>query len=388
MPHGLLKNFKSNLPKFLAQQLGAIQAVIISKVNQKIDEMIKELLNRCPPPEVLEKMTKTLSTLKTLINSFDKKITNLKKVPDNLDKPIAAGKVVVSILSHLFIPSTIGTRPGPQGGVVASQTMGKIQSNANKLAFTNNMINGLSDEQKAMRSLFGGVDGVLSPLKARIAQIESLIQKCASNPDLSDDDRRKILAASGNTGYDNSLVKELYTSTNGAVYSIKIISSSEDGLVAPRRQAIAIDRRGVTILKGPLSFASEPQVLIDELKLRLEAVLNPPINTEDSLIITTAPKAPTPTQTAPPPLPPPPPPAPEFVYNLSGLDLSFKTFLREKGYKDYIRTGLFQRKRAKTMKRASDKEKREYSIWKRQKEETEKEVQRAQQILNNLNLNT
>ena len=385
MPHGLLKSFKSNLPKFLAQQLGAIQAVILSKVNQKIDEIIKKLLNKCPPPEELERMTKTLSTLKQLLGNFDKKVEKLRKVPDNLDKPISAGKVVVSILSHLILPSTIGTPPGPQGGVLSSQTMGKIQSNANKLAFTNNMINGLSDEQKAMRSLFGGVDGVLSPLKARIAQIEALIQRCASNPDLSDDDRRKILAASGNTGYDSSLVEELYTSSNGGVYSIKIIPSTEDSLVAPRRQAIAIDRRGVTILKGPLSFASEPQVLVEELKLRLEAVLNPPINTEDRLVITTAPKAPTPAVTLPPPPPPPPPPAPEFVYNLSGLDLSFKTFLREKGYKDYVRTGLFQRKRAKTIQRASGKEKREYNIWTKQKEETEKEIQRARQMLNNLN---
>jgi hypothetical protein len=385
MPHGLLKNFKSNLPKFLAQQLGAIQAVILSKVNQKIDEIIKELLNKCPPPEVLERMTQTLSTLKKLIGNFDKKVERLRRVPDKLDKPIAAGKVVVSILSHLILPSTIGTPPGPQGGVLSSQTMGKIQSNANKLAFTNSMVNGLSDEQKAMRSLFGGVDGVLSPLKARIAQIEALIQRCASNPDLSDDDRRKILAASGNTGYDNSLVEELYTSSNGGVYSIKIIPSTEDSLVAPRRQAIAVDRRGVTVLKGPLSFASEPQVLIEELKLRLEAVLNPPINTEDRLVITTAPKAPTPVVTLPPPPPPPPPPAPEFVYNLSGLDLSFKTFLREKGYRDYVRTGLFQRKRAKTIKRASDKERREYELWKTQKQNTEKEIQRAQQILNNLN---
>ena len=74
-----------------------------------------------------------------------------------------------------------------------------------------------------------------------------------------------------------------------------------------------------------------------------------------------------------------------FTYDLSGLDLSFKTFLREKGYKDYVRTGLFQRKRAKTIQRASDKEKREYNIWTKQKEETEKEIQRARQMLNNLN---
>lgn len=68
-----------------------------------------------------------------------------------------------------------------------------------------------------------------------------------------------------------------------------------------------------------------------------------------------------------------------YTYDLSGLDLSFKTFLREKGYKDYVRTGLFRRKRAKTLGRASDKERREYYAWKKQKEDAEKERQRQQQ---------
>jgi len=60
-------------------------------------------------------------------------------------------------------------------------------------------------------------------------------------------------------------------------------------------------------------------------------------------------------------------------------DLSFKAFLKEKGYRDYVRTGLFQRKRTKTYDRASKKEKREYTEWKSQKEsEYEARVREAQ----------
>jgi len=54
--------------------------------------------------------------------------------------------------------------------------------------------------------------------------------------------------------------------------------------------------------------------------------------------------------------------------NIPPPDLSFSTFLKEKGYKNYVRTGLFRRKRAKTIGRASAKEKREYQSWKADKQ--------------------
>lgn len=54
--------------------------------------------------------------------------------------------------------------------------------------------------------------------------------------------------------------------------------------------------------------------------------------------------------------------------NIPPPDLSFKTFLREKGYRNYVRTGLFRRKRDKTIGRASAKERREYESWKADKQ--------------------
>lgn len=54
--------------------------------------------------------------------------------------------------------------------------------------------------------------------------------------------------------------------------------------------------------------------------------------------------------------------------NIPPPDLSFSTFLKEKGYKNYVRTGLFRRKRAKTIGRASSKERREYESWKADKQ--------------------
>lgn len=386
MPHGLLKDLKSQLPQFVAQQMGAIKAAIIAKIEERINEIIDELLDQCPPPEILERLTKTVTSLKKVLVSFDSKIDKFKQIPRKLDKPIKAAKVVVEILSHMPLPSAIGTPPGPAGGLIVAVPTGVIQAQSNTLVFMRDTVNNLEADQKAINSLFGSTDGILNPIKAKIAQIETLLQRCAENPDLADDDRRKILEAAGALENDSVISDITYTGSNGGTYTIKIINSEEDNLIAPRRRAIALDNRGIVVIKGPLSFAGDPNILVDELKLRLEKFLNPTIEIEDRLIITTAPKAPIPIQTAPEPTSTvKPAPAQQFVYDLSGLDLSFKTFLREKGYRDYVRTGLFQRKRAKTIKRASDKERREYELWKTQKQNTEKERQRAQQMLDRLN---
>ena len=386
MPHGLIQDFKSQLPLFVAQQLSRIEAAIYTKINSEVEKLRQKLLNACPPPKELAQITTTLTNLKKLLGSFDKKVSRFKEIPKKLDKPIVAGKVIVEILSHMPLPSTVGTPPGPAGGVIVSVPVGVIQAQANTLVFARKMVETLETDKKSLASIFSNLDGIFNPLISKVEQIEGLLQRCTENPNLSDDDRRKILVAAGALENDNTISDTKYIGSNGSTYTIKIINSEEDSLIAPKRRAVALDNRGVVVLKGPLSFAGNPDVLVDELKLRLERVLNPPIETENRLIITTAPKAATPITSI--PLPSEDTATRttmKFTYDLSGLDLSFKTFLREKGYKDYVRTGLFQRKRAKTIQRASNKEKREYNIWTKQKEETEKEKQRAQQMLNNLN---
>ena len=51
MPHGYLKEFKSLLAQFAAFKIGDLEAMAIQYANTKVNEIINELLNQCPPPE-------------------------------------------------------------------------------------------------------------------------------------------------------------------------------------------------------------------------------------------------------------------------------------------------------------------------------------------------
>jgi len=278
MPHGYLKDFKSLLAQFSALKVGDLLAMAIEYAEPKVNEIILELLNQCPPPPVLEQMSKTVNNINSLMNKVDKQVGQLNKLPKQLDKPIKAGKIIVEILAHMPLPSTIGLPPGPAGGVIFSVPTGVIQTQAQVLTFTSNMINTLENDQKAILGILSSASGVFTPIRSKINRIEMLLSRCLSNPNLTDKDRKDILdglqdkntGTSGTTAGGNGKGVEYTSTTNGNTYTISIVTNTETGISVPQRQAVAKDFRGIIVLKGPLSFASSEQVLIDELKFRID----------------------------------------------------------------------------------------------------------------------
>jgi len=275
MPHGYLKEFKSFLAQFSALKVGDLLAIAIEYAEPKVNEIINELLNQCPPPGVLKQMGKTVSNVNSLMNKVDRQVGQLDKLPKKLDKPILAGKIIVEILAHMPLPSTIGLPPGPAGGVIFSVPTGVIQAQAQTLTFTSKMISTLEDDQEAIKAILSSASGVFTPIRIKISRIEMLLARCASNPNLSDKDRKDIL--DGLQDKNNSTTAggigkgvEYTSNTNGNTYTISVVTNTETGISVPQRQAVAKDFRGIVVLKGPLSFASSEQVLIDELKFRID----------------------------------------------------------------------------------------------------------------------
>lgn len=296
MPHALLKDFKSQLAVIAANILGQLKAMAITYANVKANEIIAELRKECPPPEVFIKVTKTLDNLNSLMNKTDKQVLVMTKLPKKLDKAITVGKVIVELLSHLPIPSAVPPGVGIPIGI--------IQAQANFLVFARKMIENIENDQKAILTVVSSASGIFEPVKTKLGLIESLLTECASNPNLTQDERNSILrgaqGGSGGTGgqgtgqdgansqdgangqdgdgtnngkgntTDPSLAGTSYTSSNGTSYTLSVVIEENVTTIVPKRRAIAKDYRGIIVLQGPLSFASSEQVLLDELKFRID----------------------------------------------------------------------------------------------------------------------
>lgn len=61
-----------------------------------------------------------------------------------------------------------------------------------------------------------------------------------------------------------------HTGPNGEVYELKIQTDPNSPAIAQRRFAIAVDNEGVTVLRGAKSFSSDVNILLDEIKFRID----------------------------------------------------------------------------------------------------------------------
>ena len=96
---------------------------------------------------------------------------------------------------------------------------------AKKIVFT------LEDEKKGVESLISGVEGGFTPLSGRLQRLKDLLERCALDPNLSKEERDKIL--NNKLKKDDSSLLEAYTGRNGRVYEIDIIDVLDNTIDVP-----------------------------------------------------------------------------------------------------------------------------------------------------------
>lgn len=339
MPHGFLKDFKSNLSVYAAVILGKAQALALQQVQRVVLEVLEKLRESCPPPEELAKLSQKVNNVRQVVNGIQNNVGKISALPNTLQPVILGAKIIVDILAHLPIPGTIGTPPGPLGGVLYSEPQGMAATRASKLTKYQKFIETLEDDVNGIRIMLGAFQGLFIPILSALSLIDGLIAQCASNQAVTDEERQKLIKDIQGAADTAAREPVIYTSKNinnlpypnttedqrfkpgfanlqgdttqfgistsfglekkqsgtlnqdifsfdesdlttknlltdkrpsGNTYLIKIIDDPTAPDIAPRRQAIVQDFRGVTVLRGPVSFASRPEVLIEEMKFLID----------------------------------------------------------------------------------------------------------------------
>lgn len=119
------------------------------------------------------------------------------------------------------------------------------------------------------RSLAENTDQLISSdLEGKLLEIQ--------NSNLNDkvkEDLKNLLnqlkIASSTEVTDTALGESEFLAPNGEVYFLEIISDINSPAIAPRRFAVAKDKRDIIVFRGPKSFSSSTTVLIDTLKLSI-----------------------------------------------------------------------------------------------------------------------
>ena len=269
MPHLKLKKLKLNIDKHAATVLAYAEGLARRYAEQKIAEFIDYLRNQCPPQEIVVEMLKVTSTIRKTVGKASKRAQKIKKLSDKLKIALDAVDIAVEIITHFNIPKSFGFIPptgGPVPGVIFSiPEIIETYRNA-KLQWLIDAKDKIEEENNNINDILRDFEIVFVPLLAKVELIDAILNRCLQNPNISAEERFASIPEDTDTSTNKD---EPFTNLNGTPYTIKVITDPNSPSIAPQRRAIAVDSRGVTVLKGPLSFASDSQVLIDELKFRI-----------------------------------------------------------------------------------------------------------------------
>ena len=262
----ILNAVKAISERLLPFIIGMLAAFGITNIKKWLDgkNTLENTPTKCP----------TKAELRRQINKRNKVVKQLNNLYKVITAAIAAIGIVTTLLRifqlimRLFgrfpVPSTIGTPPGPSGGVLYSFRIGQIIRFDEKY-----------DKFKGKFKLFSKIPKIILTalillrfyLKAALDLLkiaDNKIDQCSQEAGIDftqEEIDNELLAIGAQEEEDGNPV---LTDVNGFKMSVQQVPKTEVGSIV-KRQAIAKDSKGIIILKGEPSFSASDQILIDEL---------------------------------------------------------------------------------------------------------------------------
>jgi len=266
---------KGSISVIIASQVGNIRAKLIVEVNKRVNEAIAKFLNKCPPEKELQRIIKTKNNLKKAVTSLDKRVNAFSPVATNLNLAVSIIKLSIQVITSIPAPTAI--IPPQTGGV--GVPINVLTRYSNSLIKLNKQLDTLQQEAQAITSIVGSVAGVTQGIRNKLDSLDAYIERCyleslSNTTDLANLDATLAAIQPPNSG-DSTIATgpdtgQINPTFEYGGYKLEIVEDLNSPSVAPKRFAIARDRRGIVVLQGPSSFSADTQVLLDEIKFRID----------------------------------------------------------------------------------------------------------------------
>jgi len=256
---------KSQLAGLVARQVGALQGKLTAQVQDRVLETVSKFANQCPPDKELRKIIKIRDNLLKAINGLEKRLKTFKSLADKLGPAITAAKIAIKTITSVPTPTVLQLVPDP-GALVKGVPFSALTKLSDKLITLNKLLDSLEGDKEGIMGVISSVSSTITSLKQRLSILDSAIEACSKkSPDLPG-----IVAQAqpkANTGSEGTPLDPNYYYKG---YELAIIQDPNSPAIAPKRYAVAKDKRGIVVLKGQSSFSSDTQVLLDEIKFRID----------------------------------------------------------------------------------------------------------------------
>jgi hypothetical protein len=259
-------SFKSTLSKAIANQAGRLQAQLTTQIQNRVLDLLNEFINQCPNIDRLLAIVKIKNKLVSAINGVQKKINSLRTTADRINNSVTAGKAAIAVIKRIPRPTVLQFVPDP-GALVRGIPISTLTKLSDRLVQLNKIVDVLEAEKEGILGIITSADSTLTSVKNRLDVLNIAVEKCLK--ELPPDQAQGILGQIQpveNTGSEEGLGDEYFYKG----YKLEIVQDPDSPAIAPRRYAVAKDREGIIVLYGPPSFSSDTQILLDEIKFRID----------------------------------------------------------------------------------------------------------------------
>lgn len=251
----------------IARQVGSVQGKLVNQVQGQVLSVLSKFTSQCPNAKEIEKIIKIKNNLLKNINALERRLQSLNRAARSLDAGINVARVAIQFIKSIPTPTVFTFVPGQTGGPVIGVPFSALTRLSDSLVRLNKILDALEADKAGILGVISTATVTLQGLKRRLEAIDLAIQGCSK--DSSASGLSEIVASAQppqNTGSEGTPNSDyLYKG-----YTLEIVQDPNSPKVAPRRYAIAKDRVGVIVLYGPSSFSSDTQVLLDEIKFRID----------------------------------------------------------------------------------------------------------------------
>ena len=246
----VLNKIKENLKRTLFPFILSLLAPFGVKFVQAIlDKIPNPTPDACPDPERIKTLIKKRNQLVRQLNQIYNIISTLTKVLT------ITGVVIQALQLGINIAKALPTPPfSPSGGIAS--TLNKIELRLEVAGIAVNVL--------TITAVIIGV--VLQVIIDLLNKLDLAIQECSEEQNIPFEELNDELNALA-----NQTIEETQQNTNiyrGFTFEIKLDEINTSPY--PKRYAQALNIQGIPVLRSDSSFASNPQVLIDQLKFIID----------------------------------------------------------------------------------------------------------------------
>ena len=243
----------AGISSIVARQIGSLQGKLVTQVQGEVLKILKKFSNQCPDSKELQQIITTRNTLIKHIDSFQKRVNKFSTTSKKLDSTAKTIRRRIQIITSIPIPTAVS-------GVGIPISILTLYSNA--LIKLNKTVDSLESESAAIKILISSISPQLTGLKTRLQSVDKAIEQCSKGQVAV----LEVAQPKENTGSEG-IPNESYQYKG---YVLGIVQDPNSPKIAPKRFATATDNRGIVVLRGQSSFSSSTQVLLDEIKFRID----------------------------------------------------------------------------------------------------------------------